>query len=114
MKCNSSLKVQYRPAFNVGYVGMNQKIAPLNNLKVRQAIAYGLDRKSVVGAFYGGQGQVADQFLPPLVDGLRQEGRAAVHLQPGEGQAAAAGSGCEAPGRAGVLVPDRPPPRLHA
>ena len=74
VKQNSSLKVLYRPAFNVGYVGMNQKIAPLNNLKVRQAVAYGLDRKSVVAAFYGGQGQLADQFLPPLVEGYAKKG----------------------------------------
>ena len=74
VKQNSSLKVLFRPAFNVGYVGMNQKIAPLNNLKVRQAVAYGLDRKSVVAAFYGGQGQLADQFLPPLVEGYAKKG----------------------------------------
>lgn len=74
VKSSSNLKVQYRPAFNVGYVGINQKIAPLNKLKVRQAIAYGLDRKSVVGAFYGGQGQVADQFLPPLLPGFAKKG----------------------------------------
>jgi peptide/nickel transport system substrate-binding protein len=74
VKANSNLKLQYRPAFNVGYVGINQKIAPLNKLKVRQAIAYGLDRKSVVGAFYGGQGQLADQFLPPLVEGFAKKG----------------------------------------
>jgi peptide/nickel transport system substrate-binding protein len=74
VKANSSLKLQYRPAFNVGYVGINQKIGPLNKLKVRQAIAAGLDRKSVVGAFYGGQGQVADQFLPPLVEGFAKKG----------------------------------------
>ena len=74
VKGNSSLKVVFRPAFNVGYVGMNQKIAPLNNLKVRQAVAYGLDRKSVVDAFYGGQGQLADQFLPPLVEGFAKKG----------------------------------------
>lgn len=71
---NSSLKVLSRPAFNIGYVGMNQKIAPLNNLKVRQAVAYGLDRKSVIGAFYGGRGQVANQFLPPLVEGYAKKG----------------------------------------
>ncbi len=74
VKSNSNLRLQYRPAFNVGYVGINQKIAPLNNLKVRQAIAYGLDRKSVVSAFYGGQGQLADQFLPPLVEGFARKG----------------------------------------
>jgi len=74
VKSNSSLKVQYRPAFNVGYVGMNQKIGPLSKLKVRQAVAYGLDRKSVVSAFYAGQGQLADQFLPPILPGFAKKG----------------------------------------
>jgi peptide/nickel transport system substrate-binding protein len=74
VKRSSNLKLQYRPAFNVGYVGMNQKFAPFNKLKVRQALMYGLDRKSVVGAFYGGQGQLADQFLPPLLEGFARNG----------------------------------------
>lgn len=74
IKQSSNLKLQYRPAFNVGYVGMNQKFAPFNKLKVRQALMYGLDRKSVVGAFYGGQGQLADQFLPPLLEGFARKG----------------------------------------
>ena len=71
---NPSLKVLSRPAFNIGYVGINQAIAPLSNLKVRQAIAYGLDRKSVIAAFYGGRGQLANQFLPPLVEGYAKTG----------------------------------------
>ena len=71
---NSSLKVLSRPAFNIGYVGINQKIGPLSNLKVRQAVAHGLDRKAVIGAFYGGRGQVANQFLPPLVEGYAKTG----------------------------------------
>jgi peptide/nickel transport system substrate-binding protein len=74
IKGNSKLKVLDRPAFNVAYVGMNQSIPPMNNLLVRQAVAYGLDRKSVVGAFYAGRGQVADQFLPPLVVGFAKSG----------------------------------------
>ncbi len=73
---SSSLKVLSRPAFNIGYVGMNQKIAGgvLSNIKVRQAVAYGLDKKAVVGAFYGGRGQVANQFLPPLLEGYAKKG----------------------------------------
>jgi peptide/nickel transport system substrate-binding protein len=69
-----NFKVLSRPAFNIGYVGINQSIAPLNNLKVRQAIAYGLDRKSVVAAFYGGRGTLANQFLPPLSEGYAKTG----------------------------------------
>ena len=74
IRSNSSLKILDRPAFNIGYVGINQSFAPLNNIKVRQAIAHGLDRKSVVGSFYGGRGTLANQFLPPSIQGYAQKG----------------------------------------
>ncbi len=74
IKNSGKLKALDRPAFNVGYVGINQAIPPMNNLLVRQALAYGLDRKSVVDSFYAGRGQVADQFLPPLVVGFAKKG----------------------------------------
>jgi peptide/nickel transport system substrate-binding protein len=61
---NGSLKVIKRPPFNVAYIGINSARAPFNNVKVRQAVAYGLDRKSVVDQFYYGSGVVADDFLP--------------------------------------------------
>jgi len=70
---NPKLKLLNRPAFNVGYVGFNQKIAPMNNPAVRQAVAYGLDREGVVKAFYGGRGQVADEFMPPQVIGYAKD-----------------------------------------
>ena len=82
----SSLKVLSRPAFNIGYVGMNQKIAPLNNFKVREAVAYGLDKKAVIGAFYGGRGTVADQFLPPLVEGFAKKGVPTYPYNPAKAQ----------------------------
>jgi len=66
---NSALKVIRRPPFNVGYVTINSAHAPFNNPKVRQAIAYGLDRKSVVEQFYYGTGIVADDFLPTALWG---------------------------------------------
>jgi peptide/nickel transport system substrate-binding protein len=56
---DSNLKLLSRPPFNVAIVGMNQSKPPMNNIKVRQAIAYGLDRASVVKAFYAGRGVVA-------------------------------------------------------
>ncbi len=69
IKSDGNLKLLSRPPFNVGIVGMNQSIAPMNNLKVRQAVAYGLDRQSVVNAFYGGRGVVAKEFQPPSLFG---------------------------------------------
>src|SRR5712691_5385090 len=74
VKSDKSLKILNRPPFNVGYVGINQKFAPMNNPLVRQAVAYGLDRKSVVTSFYAGRGQVADQFLPTQLVGYAKTG----------------------------------------
>jgi peptide/nickel transport system substrate-binding protein len=74
VKASSNLKILDRPAFNVGYVGMNQMLPPMNNLKVRQAVAYGLDRASVVSKFYAGRGQVATEFLPPTLVGYAGKG----------------------------------------
>jgi peptide/nickel transport system substrate-binding protein len=66
---DEKLKLLERPAFNVAYVGINQAKPPMNNLKVRQAVAYGLDRQAVVDNFYGGRGVVAEQMMPPEVEG---------------------------------------------
>jgi peptide/nickel transport system substrate-binding protein len=70
---DSGLQILDRPAFNVGYVGINQAIPPMDQLEVRQAIAHGLDRQAVVDAFYGGRGQVATQFMPPEVVGYADD-----------------------------------------
>jgi peptide/nickel transport system substrate-binding protein len=66
----SSLKLIDRPSFNVGYVTINRSVKPFDDLRVRQAVAYGLDRASVVQAFYAGRGSVASQFQPPAVMGF--------------------------------------------
>jgi peptide/nickel transport system substrate-binding protein len=66
---NSKLKILDRPAFNVAYVTINQKVKPFDNILVRQAVAYGLDRAGVVKTFYAGRGTVANEFMPPEVVG---------------------------------------------
>ena len=74
IQSSGNLKILNRPAFNVGYVGINQSIPPMNKLQVRQAIAYGLDRATVVAKFYAGRGQVATEFLPPSLNGYAGKG----------------------------------------
>ncbi len=66
---SKSLKILNRPSFNVGYVTINQKVKPFDNLLVRKAVAYALDRASVVRSFYAGRGIVANEFMPPSVPG---------------------------------------------
>jgi peptide/nickel transport system substrate-binding protein len=66
---NAKLKVVNRPSFNVAYVTINQSKPPTDNLLVRKAIAYGLDKAGVVNAFYAGRAQVAYEFQPPQLFG---------------------------------------------
>jgi peptide/nickel transport system substrate-binding protein len=70
---NSSLKVIKRPAFNVAYVTIHQGSGPMKELKVRQAVAYGLNRKGVVNQFYYGTGKVAQEFIPPSLYGYAKK-----------------------------------------
>ena len=61
-----------RPVFNILYLGINQKNNPaLQDLRVRQAIAYALDRESLVRNQLPEGAVVATQFVPDTVDGLR-------------------------------------------
>jgi peptide/nickel transport system substrate-binding protein len=66
---DANLQILDRPAFNVGYVTINQSMEPMDDPLVRQAVAHGLDRESVVTNFYAGRGVVAHEFMPPLVEG---------------------------------------------
>jgi peptide/nickel transport system substrate-binding protein len=70
IKSNSSLKVITRSPFNVAYVTIHQGSgSPMNDLKVRQAVAYGLNRSQVVNQFYFGAGKLAQEFIPPSLPG---------------------------------------------
>ena len=58
-----------RPAFNILYLGINQKNPKLKDLRVRQAIAYALNRQQLVQTKGPGGTKVADQFMPDTVLG---------------------------------------------
>jgi peptide/nickel transport system substrate-binding protein len=70
---DSNLQILDRPAFNVAYVTINQKVKPFDQLEVRQAVAAGLDRESVVKNFYAGRGEVAKEFMPPSLFGYADD-----------------------------------------
>ncbi len=70
---DSSLQILDRPAFNVGYVGFNISIPPTDDVEVRKAIAYGLDRQGVIDSFYAGRGEVAKEFMPPSLFGYADD-----------------------------------------
>ncbi|HZU85853.1 MAG TPA: ABC transporter substrate-binding protein [Anaerolineaceae bacterium] len=62
-----NLSAQIRPALSTIYLGMNNKIAPFDNPKVREAIAKAIDRNDLVHVFYPFGSLAADQFVPPIL-----------------------------------------------
>ena len=61
-------KLQYYDrgsACNVGVLAMNQKFKPFDNPKIRQAVAYAINRKAIVDAFFGETGVVLKNWAPP-------------------------------------------------
>jgi len=68
-EADPNLYVETRPALNTGYLAFNYKIEELQNPQVREAIAHAINRQGLVENFYGKYGEVASNFLPPLVWG---------------------------------------------
>ncbi|MBL8147207.1 MAG: peptide ABC transporter substrate-binding protein [Anaerolineae bacterium] len=69
VSANPALQLLPRPALNVFYVGMNNTIAPFDNLNVRQAIAHAIDKNRLVEQFYPPASTTANQFMPPDIFG---------------------------------------------
>lgn len=50
---------------NMGHLALNQTHDPVSNPKIREAIAYALNKQSYVDTFYAGQAVPADNWMPP-------------------------------------------------
>ncbi|HZH29353.1 MAG TPA: ABC transporter substrate-binding protein [Pyrinomonadaceae bacterium] len=61
---NKNLQVVQSPGVNVQYIGFNNESAPVNNARVRQAIAYAIDRESIIKNLLQGQARIAHSILP--------------------------------------------------
>ncbi len=64
---NPELEVTSPPPFNVAYLSINMTNEPLDDPRVRHAIAHAIDKQAILEGFYGGVGSVAHDVLP---DGL--------------------------------------------
>ncbi len=64
IEADPTLQIALRPALNVFYVGVTNTFPPFDNVKVRQAIAMGIDRQRIVDTFYPAGSEVASHFTP--------------------------------------------------
>jgi peptide/nickel transport system substrate-binding protein len=99
IKNNKSLKLLTRPAFNVAYVTIHQgQGSPMNDLKVRQAVAYGLNRQGLIrSAAYPPGAVVAKEFQPPQLFGYAKTGVTTYGFNPTKARQLLNSSSCHVP-----------------
>lgn len=71
LRANPKLAVYNMPNFKVQGVYMNVLRRPFDDVQVRHAVAYAIDKRSIVDTFLKGYGQVADSPLQKGIWGYR-------------------------------------------
>ena len=66
-------QIEQRDPFNVLYLGMNQAVPELKDVKVRQAIAHAIDRDAVISQSLPEGSEPATQFIPQTVAGFADD-----------------------------------------
>lgn len=62
----SRFKILYKPGLSFEHIDTNLGNPILADLRVRQALLYGIDRKAITDEIFSGRDPVADSFVPPL------------------------------------------------
>ena len=61
------------PIAGVYYYAFNEAVKPLDNVKVRKAIAMAIDRKTILDQMYNGEGQVINTIVPNGITGYNKD-----------------------------------------
>jgi len=67
IKSNADVTFYPRQGTNTLYIGFNNTLEPWDDVRVRQAIAMGIDRQRIVDNFYPEGSEVATHFTPCLI-----------------------------------------------
>jgi peptide/nickel transport system substrate-binding protein len=64
---NPAFTFAEQPGMHTWYLVFNVTKEPFDDTRVRQAVAHAIDRQAIVDAILGGTGELAQNFLPPVV-----------------------------------------------
>ena len=67
MKANKDINLMSKAGLNTGFLAFNTQKPPLNNVKVRQALAMAINKPAIIDAVFHGTGTAAKNLLPPGV-----------------------------------------------
>src|SRR5213594_1658638 len=68
LRSESGVTLSAKPSLSYNLLFVNTKRPPFDNLKVRQAIAYAIDRKAIIDAVAFGEGEVTGPIAPGLAN----------------------------------------------
>src|SRR5438874_4900179 len=68
LRTESGITLSAKPSLSYNLLFVNTKRKPFDNLKVRQAIAYAIDRKAIIDAVAFGEGEVTGPIAPALAN----------------------------------------------
>jgi len=106
IKSDPTLQLLTRTPLAIGKLAFNQTHKPFNDIKVRQAIAYAIDKNALVQAFFpNGAGSVADSDLINTMPAYEPNATISGY-DPAKAKSLLAGSSCPAPCAVDFWYPD--------
>ncbi|MCG8154863.1 ABC transporter substrate-binding protein [Brenneria goodwinii] len=67
MRANQDITLMQKAGLNTGFLAFNTQKAPLDNVKVRQALTMAINKSAIIEAVFQGTGTAAKNLLPPGV-----------------------------------------------
>src|SRR5438477_4743314 len=68
LRAETGITLSAKPSLSYNLLFVNTKRKPFDNVKVRQAIAYAIDRKAIIDAVAFGEGEVTGPIAPALAN----------------------------------------------
>jgi peptide/nickel transport system substrate-binding protein len=72
LKKSKDVKIIQKTGFRTIYIGLNNKVKPFDNLKVRQAVSHAINQEAIVKGVLGGVGTIGGGFESPAIPGAHK------------------------------------------